>query len=226
MDGNGDVVTTPRSGALETATGGIVTHARHGDGSESLRAADALQSAAADSSPGAPLECTLEGKNRHQEEGVRDVCWILLQHLARHGRVYAGLREVKDEDFPGVDCIAEGASGMLKMQVTRAIGGDFREGLALDGGVSHTYANADEAADAICDAIQGKRGKLEQRKPTIDLGEITLVLDSRETLETLHLILGDDVVASFRSRHARCCLGFQAVYLVGPAVAYVFPLGS
>lgn len=147
----------PSTGALFFATGGIVVHATKSDRGGSLRAADNVQSASADYSPGSPPAFALEGRNRHDAEGEVAVCSIVLGHLAQErGQVYSGLRKVEDSAYPGVDCIADGPTGTLNKQVTRAGRRDFREKLAKapDRNVSRAWGSADDCADTIRDAIE------------------------------------------------------------------------
>jgi hypothetical protein len=126
---------------------------------------------------------------------------------------------------PGVDCVADGSSGTINMQVTRAVGEDFRAALAAapDRPVFRSYVDDDEAADAIRDTVQDKFKRLVRLKPPVDLSRITLVLDSRETL--IH-VLNKGVAASFQRRHGAWAqgLGFQAVWLVGPTADLVVRL--
>jgi hypothetical protein len=198
---------------------GIVTDATQTGGGRAVRSADDRQSAGADYAPGAPPAFTLEGKNRHEEDGSLEAGLILVQHLAGMGRVYTGLRKTEAD---GIDCIADSSAGLppLKLQVTRAVRGDFRAELAVTGKVSREYKNADEAADALRDAIQDKASKLVNLKSSIILSEITLVLDARETLSH---VVDPAVVSSFTIRYGDWAkaLGLAEIWLVGPAVAFV-----
>ncbi len=214
---------TPPTGELTFGTGGVVVHATTSDGGGSLRASDGVQSAAADYSPGSPPAFTLEGQNRHEEQGILEACSILLECLARQGAPCSALRMVEGE--PGVDCLADGPTGTINMQVTRAVRGDFRSELAAapDRTVFRRYADDAEAADAIRDAVRDKFGKLMKLKPPIDLSRITLVLDARETLI---FVLNKGVAASFLQRHGAWAqgLGLQAIWLVGPTADLVVRL--
>ncbi len=219
-----DTSIQPATGKLAFAIGGIVVHATRSDGGGSLRAADGVQSAAADYSPGSRPAFVMEGRNRHEAEGEVEVCSILLAYLAGRGQEYSGLRKVEDSAYPGVDCIAEGPTGTLNKQVTRAGRGGFREKLANapHRKVSHAYGSADDGADAIREAIEDKYQSLAVRRK-LPIGHIDLVLDSRETLI---LVLDPDVLTSFSRRHSAWtrALSFRAVWLVGPAVRFVFQL--
>jgi hypothetical protein len=200
----------------------LVGHKRGTDGSEALCTVDDVQSASAEYSPGSPPAFTLGGRNRHEAEGEVEVCSILLAYLDGTGQVYSGPRKVEDSAYPGVDCIAEGPTGTRYKQVTRAVRGDFREKLANAPEVSHAYGSFDEGADAIRETIEDKYQNLAVKRQ-LPIDHIDLVLDSRETLI---LVLDPDVLASFRRRHAAWTqgLGFRAVWLVGPAVRFVFRL--
>jgi hypothetical protein len=201
----------------------LVGHKRGADGTEALRTVDSLQSAGADYSPGSPPAFTLQGENRHGEQGALAACSVLLEHLSSHGEVYSAVREVKGER--GVDCVADGPTGTINVQVTRAVRGDFRADLATapDRTVSRGYEDVHEAADDLRDAVRDKFDTLMKLKPPVDLGRITLVLDSRETLSH---VLNKGVAASFQQRHGPWAqgLGFHAVWLVGPTADFVVRL--
>jgi len=205
-------------------TEALVAHKRGADGTEALRTVDELQSAGADYSPGSPSAFTLAGQNRHGEQGVLETCSIVLEYLSCHGKPYSALRQVEDSAYPGVDCIADGPTATLNTQVTRAVRGDFRKKLANapDRKVSHAYGSADDGADAIREAIEEKYQDLAVKRQ-LPIGHIDLVLDSRETLI---LVLDPDVLTSFGRRHAAWAKGpgFRAIWLVGPAVRFVFQL--
>jgi hypothetical protein len=206
-------------------TSSIVLEHRGPDGTlKGVRTADRIQSAGADHSAGASPAFTLSGRNRHETEGEVDACSTYLEYLAQMGHGYSGLRKDDDGDHPGVDRIAESPDGQIKMQVTRAARGDFRPRLAdaPDRQVSHSYVDADEAADAIRDAIADKFKTLVEQRGLL-VSDVVLILDSRETLA---LIVNPDVVPSFRRRNGAWTsgLGFQSVWLVGPTAAYVFRL--
>lgn len=206
-----------------TLSEALVAHKRGADGTEALRTVNGLQSASADYSPGSPPSFTLAGQNQHEEQGVLGACSILLERLAREGEVYSALRTF--EGVPGVDCVADGLTGSINMQVTRAVRGDFRAELATapDRRVSRIYADDEEAADIIRDAIQDKAEKLRKLKPPVDLSSIVLVLDSRETLGH---VLHKGVTASFLQRHGEWArgIGFRAIWLVGPTADLVVRL--
>jgi len=100
-------------------TEALVAHKQGAGGTEALRSVDGLQSAGAEYSPGSPPAFTLEGRNRHAEQGILETCSVLLKYLSRHGELYSALREV--EGVPGVAATSRrvGAGARLSGGVAR-----------------------------------------------------------------------------------------------------------
>jgi hypothetical protein len=119
--------------------------------------------------------------------------------------------------------MATDGAEVLKIQVTRAVQDpSVRKDLAVGRQVARSYMSADHAADDLWKAIDGKATHYATRLTPQELSQISLALDSTETLSH---VLCPEVAASFRDRYkASGTRGFKDIWLVGPTADFTYQL--
>lgn len=160
---------------------------------------------------GTNVSYEIKGRSRQNEEGVEDVCKILVQRLNAQGSAWGvPTAPPKSEPEAGIDCVACDGTRKLQIQVTRA---ERKRSLW------HRLASRGVAEDvlAVLDAAAALRAAIEhkaKKAPIRQRGEIVLVLDATETAG--HTL--DAVVAAFRKEHGAGtrALCYKEVWLVGP----------
>jgi hypothetical protein len=168
---------------------------------------------------GTNVSYEIKGRSRQNEEGVEDVCKILVQRLNAQGSALCvPTAPPKSDPEEGIDCVAYDGTRKLQIQVTRAERERSLWQRLASKGVAEDVLAVPDAAAALRAAIEYKARKA----PIRQRGEIVLVLDATETAG--HAL--DAVVVAFKNEHgvrARA-LGYKEVWLVGPNPRLTFRL--
>jgi len=195
----------------------------HGSGelTEAVRVTDSEgQSSAADLYADGAATFAIQGRSRQGEEGNVQICRILIERVNRDGAHWGDPTTVKDLARQEVDCEARDGNEVLEIQVTRAeINEHIWKTLSRDRDVSGGYRTADEAADALRDAIIPKGNMDKSRR-----AKLILALDATETAS--HAFR--PVVDSFRRRYGEWArqLCFKGIWVVGPTADLTSRLDS
>lgn len=175
------------------------------DGSEAVQMADSKgRSAEADVELDGSVRYAVTGTSPQNEDGVDDVCTILMQRLNQKGGRWTDLQTGTGD----VDRVARDGQQTLAMQVTRAATRIWQT-LGTTGRVD-VGATIEILAAEMWAAIQKKSDRI----PPKQRPGLVLVLDARETAAQSFPV----VVAAFRKRFGEKLrlLGFKDVWLVGP----------
>jgi hypothetical protein len=182
-----------------------------------IRIADSVgQSVSANILEDGSVDYLIQGKSRQNEEGILEVCKILIERLNRDGANWHDLKDIGQVEArkeQGVDCQAKDGETTLAIQVTRAeIDGKVWKTLNQVGEVS-AHLSAKDAANSLYTAIQKKALKIPPRQRP----QITLALDATETASH---IFGPVLEAfALQHREGARALKFNGIWLVGPTIS-------
>lgn len=181
-----------------------------------IRVADSeATSLAADVNEDRTVQFQIRGKSRQGEEGIPDVCRILIRRLNADGAQWSEPKDLSGFDARmemGYDCQSRDGGRLLKIQVTRTEErASVWQTLAKTGEVG-AILSVQDAANAIRDATDRKASKT----PLAERASLVLALDATETAS--HTFA--PVVRDFVVRHGSwaASLGYQAIWIVGPNV--------
>jgi len=182
----------------------VVVH-RPDSPSEAIRVVDSSGvSITADSFEDATVTFSTERRSRHGEEGVEQICAILIERLNQSGPHWEQPKRPRREG--GVDCEASDGEEVLKIQVTRAEPSQrFWQKLSTAGQVAGC-STVDDSTDILRAAID--------RKSVSASNDVVLALDATDTPGFAFQAVTD----SFRKRHGPWAahIGFKQIWLVGP----------
>lgn len=183
----------------------------------SVRIADSSrQSISANILEDGSVDYLIRGRSRQNEEGVLEVCEILIERLNQDGAKWKNPKDigrVEAREEQGIDCQADDGEKSLSIQVIRAeIDSSVWKSLSETGETSARLP-AEAAADSLFAAIEKKA----LRTPKHQRSQITLALDATETVG--HTF--GPVLKSFASRYRIRAkeFKFNEIWLVGPNVS-------
>lgn len=188
----------------------VVGESNYVDGSRAIQIGSVGYVSTGTSSPEGDRQ-EYSGRPAQNEEDVLEICHALREAL---GRSEIGEFKLPTGQEAGIDAVATRADdSVMRVQVTRVERGVWQD-LARHGEAT-TQHDPIALADNIWAAIESKLH-------TAQRGDIVLALDARRAPGYLF----DAVIDDFRDRHGESAslLGFEAVWLVGPAAIMTYRL--
>ena len=164
-----------------------------------------------------PITDRIEGNASHKDHAELRVARYLVQRLNQLGADWRDLQLLRasSRDERGVDCVARDTDGRtLQIQVTTTERKAWKQ-LADVPSIERSTAN-----DAVVEAI---RASIENKATQADR-HVVLALDATDSVRAAFR----SVAGKFREQHGRWAaeIGFQEIWLVGPAVGLVHRLDA
>ena len=208
----------------ERVNEGVTAILRRDDEITAIRISDSTaNSVSANVLDNGSIDYSIRGRSRQNEEGIFDVCNILIKRLNRDGASWHDLEDMsqpKAYNEQGIDCQAQDGDKKLQIQVTRAETDQRVWRTLAQTGESSIALPADKASDALRIAIQKKASTI----PTSERQQIILALDATETPSYVF----QPVIHLFTLNHGEWAkqLRFQGIWLVGPIESLTTQLDS
>jgi hypothetical protein len=198
----------------------LLAHLRGADGTDAAVriAADDTAISAETTAPGI-LTRSVKVEPRHNEEGGLAICAILIAKLNRDGATWPDPQSQPEGLDSDVDYRSSDKEGRnLDMQVTRPGPEQFWAHIGRTQ-QAHSHLAVDEAVHHLKNAIVGKNNI-----PSLQKAKLHLVLDATQTPDLAFA----QVAAAFRANHISWArgLGFEAIWLIGPAPDFVHRLDA